>query len=95
LGFADRIPRRMRCFVYKSLSKAETYLYLGLRDDFERVPEPLRATLGALDFVLELELGAERKLARESTPVVRANLAANGFHVQYPPRPELGSHVGA
>jgi uncharacterized protein YcgL (UPF0745 family) len=74
----------MRCFVYKSLKKADTYVYLGQRDDVAVLPEPLRAALGELSFVLEVELDAQRKLAREDAGVVRSNLAARGFHVQFP-----------
>ena len=42
----------MLAFVYKSLKKADTYVYLAGRDDFARLPEPLRAQLGELRFVL-------------------------------------------
>ena len=41
-----------------------------------RLPEPLRTQLGGLQFVLEVELTPERKLAREDAAVVRENLAA-------------------
>jgi uncharacterized protein len=75
----------MQAFVYKSQRKADTYVYLAARDDFARLPEPLRAQLGALSFVLEVALTPERKLARQDPAVVRANLAARGFHVQFPP----------
>jgi uncharacterized protein YcgL (UPF0745 family) len=75
----------MQAFVYKSQRKADTYVYLAARDDFACLPEPLRAQLGALSFVLEVALTPERKLARQDPAVVRANLAARGFHVQFPP----------
>lgn len=75
----------MLAYVYKSLSKADTYVYLSSRDDFDRLPGPLRAQLGALEFVLEVALSPERKLAREDPAVVRSNLAMSGFHVQFPP----------
>ena len=41
----------MQAFVYKSLRKADTYVYLAARDDFTRLPEPLRTQLGDLSFV--------------------------------------------
>ena len=75
----------MHAYVYKSLKKADTYLYLAKRDDFAGLPEPLRLQLGRLQFVLELQLTAERRLARENPEVVRANLATRGFHLQFPP----------
>jgi Uncharacterized protein conserved in bacteria len=82
-------PRAMQAYVYKSRRKADTYVFLAARDDFACLPEPLRAQLGELGFVLEVALTPERKLARSDPAVVRANLAAHGFHVQFPPRPEL------
>ena len=75
----------MQAFVYKSLKKADTYVYLAARDDFTRLPEPLRAQLGGLQFVLEVALTPERRLAREDVAVVRENLALRGFHLQFPP----------
>lgn len=75
----------MHAYVYKSQRKADTYVYLSARDDFARVPEALRAQMGALDFVLDVELTPGRKLAREDAAVVRQNLAERGFHVQFPP----------
>ncbi len=76
---------RMRAYVYKSLRKADTYLYLAARDDFACVPEPVRTPLGALQLVLEVELTPERTLARVDPDVVRSNLASRGFHLQFPP----------
>ena len=75
----------MHAYVYKSLKKADTYLYLARRDDFAGLPEPLRTQLGTLQFVLDVDLTPGRKLARENPEVVRANLGARGFHLQFPP----------
>lgn len=75
----------MQAYVYKSLRKDETFVYLATRDDFESIPESLRAPLGALAFVLEVALTPERKLARNNAEQVRQNLAAHGFHIQFPP----------
>ncbi len=75
----------MQAYVYKSLRKADTYVYLAKRDEFARLPEPLRTQLGTLQFVLEVALTPERKLARGDAAVVRENLAARGFHLQFPP----------
>ena len=75
----------MQAYVYKSLRKAETFVYLRERDAFGLLPEALRAPLGELRFVLEVALTPERRLARENVDVVRRNLAAQGFHLQFPP----------
>lgn len=78
----------MHAFVYKSLKKADTYLYLAARDDLSRLPEPLRAQLGALQFVLDVDLVPGRTLALEDPDVVRTNLVSRGFHLQFPPTME-------
>lgn len=74
----------MQAYVYKSQRKADTYLYLAKRDDFDCLPPPVRAQLGALQFVLDVALTPERRLAQVDAAVVRANLAEHGFHLQFP-----------
>src|SRR3546814_8476779 len=75
----------MHAYVYKSLRKADTYVYLAEREDFERLPEPLRAQLEPLRFVLDVALVPGRKLAREDVEAVRENLVMRGIHLQLPP----------
>jgi len=79
----------MHAYVYKSLKKADTYVYLAARDDFARLPPPVLERLGRLQFVLEVELTPERKLAREDAMAVREHLATRGFHLQLPPDPAV------
>ena len=96
---------RMQAYVYKSRRKSDTYVFLATRDDFTRVPEALRVQLGELEFVLEVTLSPDRRLAQADPAVVRGNLAAHGFHLQLPPlpdgsinrrgMPERGTRVGA
>lgn len=78
----------MQAYVYKSLRKADTFVFLAARDDFARLPEPVRAQLGGLAFVLEVALTPGRRLAQSDPEAVRASLAARGFHVQFPPPPD-------
>lgn len=82
----------MRCYVYKSQRRAETYLFLAQRDDFARVPDSVRLPLGDLVFAFDFDLTPGRKLARGDGDAVRANLAANGFHVQFPPPQVHATH---
>ncbi len=86
----------MQAYVYKSSRKQDTYVYLADREDFERIPEAVRLTLGTLQFVLQVELAPGRKLARADPAIVRANLVARGFHLQIPPSgdhdPMSGDH---
>jgi len=75
----------MQCFVYKSLKKDELYLYIDQKDDFSKLPEPLFKSLSPVQFVLELELTPERKLAREDAGKVFDSIKNKGFYVQMPP----------
>ena len=74
----------MQTYVYKSLRKENTYVYLRQRDDFAVMPDAVRQPLGELVFVLEVALTENRRLAQADPAVVRANLAAHGFHLQFP-----------
>ena len=84
----------MHAYVYKSLRKDDTYVFLAARDDFSRLPEPVCAPLGRLQFVMELALTPERKLARADTAVVRENLAMRGFHLQLAPTSTIDPMTG-
>lgn len=75
----------MQSFVYKSVRKAETYVFLRESERFDVLPTALAETLGELQFVIEVELAPQRKLAREDVNLVMANLAERGFHLQMPP----------
>ena len=74
----------MHAYVYKSLRKPDTYLYLREKDAFGLVPDGVRLPLGQLSLVLEVTLTPERKLAREDVNVVITNLTERGFHLQRP-----------
>lgn len=86
------MPHAMHAFVYKSLRKADTYVYVAERDAFDAMPEGVRAQLGALEFVLEVELAPERRLARVDPAKVREALAERGFFLQMPPPPDAAPY---
>ena len=46
----------MPCFVYASLRKVDSYVWLAQRDDFDVLPESLLLLLGELRFVMEVHL---------------------------------------
>jgi uncharacterized protein len=85
----------MRCYVYRSSRRADTYVYLPRRDDFSGVPDGLLQALGRLDFSLEFELTPQRRLAREDPAAVLANLDRQGFHLQLPPPEDERRDPGA
>jgi len=75
----------MKCFIYKGTKKAELYLYINNKDDFSNVPETLFSSLGVLEFVMELELSREKKLAKEDVNKVMVSLKDKGYFIQMPP----------
>ncbi len=78
----------MQCFIYKSLKTEYLYLYLDKKDDFAAVPEALLRSMGRLEYVMELQLSAKRKLAQETAEKVMVCLQQQGFFVQLPPARE-------
>ncbi|MDD2737454.1 MAG: YcgL domain-containing protein [Methylomonas lenta] len=75
----------MNCYIYKSLKKADLYLYLRQKDDFSSMPDELFKSFGQLAFVMELQLTPERKLAKEDAGKVISSLKSKGFFIQMPP----------
>ena len=83
----------MKAYIYKSKKKEELYLYMKKKDDFSEIPASLYGSMGNEPiFVMELELSADRKLAREDIHKVIHNLETQGFHVQMPPTHDLLLH---
>jgi hypothetical protein len=78
----------MQCFIYKSLKKDYLYLYIDKKDDFSKVPDALVNCFGKIEFVMDLELSPERKLAREDAGKIIESLRGQGFFVQLPPQRE-------
>jgi len=78
----------MQCFIYKSLKKDFLYLYVAKKDDFSKVPDVLVKHLGKMDFVIDLELTPERKLARENAGKIIERIKEQGFFVQLPSQQE-------
>jgi uncharacterized protein YcgL (UPF0745 family) len=74
-----------RCVVYKSVRKADAYLYVVEADDFAAVPATLLELLGRLEYVMDLWLTPERKLARADADEVRDALSSQGYYLQLPP----------
>jgi len=77
----------MQAYVYKSQRKQDSFVYLAVRDDFSVIPDALKASLAPFQFVLEVALTPDRRLAQADAAQVRQNLAERGFHLQLPPLP--------
>lgn len=74
----------MKCFVYKSLKKADTYIYLTEKDCFQDVPDRLLKIFGEPKFTFEFELNLGRKLVAADAKQVIASLQQQGYYLQIP-----------
>ena len=74
----------MKCFVYRSTKKTDTYVYLANKDNTSVLPGGLIKLLGRTEFVLELDLGKRRTLANADIDQVVTNLETQGYFVQLP-----------
>ncbi len=77
----------MICNIYKSLNKQDTYVYISGDGKPAVLPDALLSMLGKLEWVMELELTSETRLARVCPKVVLAALESRGFFLQLPPGP--------
>lgn len=76
----------MKCTVVRSSLKDFTYIYLRAGHNFDDLPAALREIFGKPEWVMNLELTAERKLALEDISQVLQNLSEQGYHLQMPPQ---------
>lgn len=76
----------MKCSVIRSSLKDYTYIYLLAGQDFDDLPVDLQEVFGKPEFVMNLELTPERKLAYEDIKQVMHNLSEQGYHLQMPPK---------
>ena len=83
----------MDCSVFRSNRKEYTYLYLQPGVAFEDLPAALQAAFGPPEFVIDLELSPERRLASEDVGVVMQNLRDHGYHLQLPPGDQNGDLI--
>mgnify|MGYP000114927314 CR=1 FL=1 len=78
----------MLCTVYKSPKKADTYLFIKVRDDFSDVPEALKSTFGTPILVTVLNLASKAKLGFADLEKVKTSLLEQGYYLQLPPPQE-------
>jgi uncharacterized protein YcgL (UPF0745 family) len=76
----------MKCTVFRSSQKDFTYIYLLAGHDFDDLPDTLKEVFGQPEFVMNLKLTPERKLAYADVKQVMQNLSEEGYHLQLPPK---------
>lgn len=74
------------CAIYKSLKKTDNYLYVEKQGDFSKVPAPLLQLLGTLEWVMDIDISPDRKLARADAAQVCRQLEEQGYYLQLPPK---------
>ena len=79
------MSQSLHCYVYKSLHRPETFLFVLKENDFSSVPEALLEALGKTEKLIELELTPERQMARGKASHIINDLLEKGFHLQLPP----------
>ena len=71
--------------VFRSDRKADTYLYMPATTEFEELPEPLRKHFGTPNYVMDLVLTPDRKLAQVDVGQVMQAMVEEGYFLQLPP----------
>ena len=79
----------MKCYVYKSTKKLDSYLYLDRKDNFENLPHQLLLLFGTPEFTLEFELTEDRKLALADAKQVIQRINEQGYYLQMPAKNNL------
>lgn len=73
------------CSIYKGSKQDDMYLYIPVKDDFERIPKVVQDKMGRFVHVMDLHLTADFKLAKEDAATILANFDKLGYHIQMPP----------
>ena len=69
-------------YVYKSLRKTKTYLYVPEKDVFSHIPSGLMDAFGAPQFVMVFALRPERKLPKVTPQELNDALDAKGYFLR-------------
>ena len=76
----------MRCVkIFRSSKREGMYLYVDNEELLSRVPPELMQRFGRPVEVMELQLGASKKLARVEAASVLEQIEVSGFYLQMPP----------
>ena len=82
--------QRFTVWVYKGSRRAETYLYVPEKDNFQRVPKELLDALGTLELVMDVELDEHRRFARVDAKDVMKSVSQAGYFLQLAPNEPEG-----
>ena len=74
----------MKCQVYRSDTKLDTYLYTLEETTLDKLPNGLTKLLGRLEPVMQLDLSECRSLANADIEQVIDSLNMQGYYLQMP-----------
>lgn len=77
--------------IYKGEGAPETFIFVEISEDLERVPEDLLQKMGTMEMVMELDLDPARRLVRVTGNVVIGAIHTQGYYLQLPPSPQSRS----
>jgi len=72
------------CSIYKSLQRADAYLFIPQNDELKSLPDSLLQALGKLEHVMDLSLTAGGELAQSDARNVIMSLKLKGYYLQLP-----------
>jgi len=70
---------------FRSHKKAELYLFVPEEKGLDGLPNELLVMFGEPEHIINFELSAEKKLAREDSATVIEALKTKGYFMQMPP----------
>lgn len=76
----------MQISAYKSPKTEELFLFIPQDKPLDDLPNELRVFFGEPKHVIDFELTAEKKLAREDANEVLKNIEQKGYFMQMPPK---------
>ncbi|GAB6071297.1 hypothetical protein JCM30760_23940 [Thiomicrorhabdus hydrogeniphila] len=70
---------------FRSHKKAELYLFVPEEKGLDGLPNELLVMFGEPEHIIDFELSADKKLAREDSATVMKALTTKGYFMQMPP----------
>ena len=74
----------MKCFVYRSLKKPWSFLFVTEKGEFSELPEALLNLFGQPEFSFEFLLTSERTLQIGDAQEILEKIDEQGFYLQLP-----------
>ena len=85
------MSKDIKCTVYKSLKKDETYVFIPTTSQLSDLPDELKSVLGETEKIMTLTITPEKKMARGTGADVIKSFEEQGFHLQMPEKPHINS----